>query len=837
MKLKISFLIWSLLLSGNIVAQNRFDISNVYATNPVFVNSPLIVDSANLIGEVFGDKHLLETVLLVKDSDFNINIVADSLGFISFQKANKSSELRFFSFNVNVNRYANLKISLTAPGMLELYVDNKKESSKTTVEDSVHNAKTLEKEITVDPGTVEFKIKYLSRDESVTVREFFKFTIEASDSLTLVSEYGSNRLISINDIIEGVKVRTESLSPDGRFAILRYSAAMEDGTSSSRYELYSVGTGRRLSLDKQMSWTPLSSKLYGVVQRDGNNSLINIEPETMSETLVAENIPKGNFRVLHDERLLLYTEKESYEERKGDLLILESPLDRQEGYFDKYFIYLYDLSTGLKQRLTYGRHSTRVHDVSRDSRYILFSTGEECITEPPFHKTSLYLFDRRSMTVVDTVWMDEKYASSASFSPDASKILILGAPDAFDGMGLDVPVDRMANSYDNQIFIMDRASKRIDPVSRKFNPSINSAVWYSDNEIYILAEDADYESAYKYSVDKKNFVKLNLAEEVIRSLHVAKNTAVYSGLSSSSPAKAYVCNLQTLESTLVSYPSKSRFEKVVLGQTLDYNFTSSDGSTIRGRYYLPPTFDPSMKYPLIVYYYGGTSPTARTLDHPYPMHVYASMDYVVYVVQPSGATGFGQEFSSRHVNAWGKRTADDIIEGVTNFVADHPFVDKAKIGCIGASYGGFMTMYLQTVTDIFAAAVSHAGISALSSYWGEGYWGYAYSAVASANSYPWNNRSLYVEQSPLFNADKIKTPLLLLHGLDDTNVPPGESFQMYTALKILGRPVEFIRVKGENHGIAAYARRREWNRSIYAWFEKWLKDDSAWWDSMYPKKR
>jgi dipeptidyl aminopeptidase/acylaminoacyl peptidase len=93
-----------------------------------------------------------------------------------------------------------------------------------------------------------------------------------------------------------------------------------------------------------------------------------------------------------------------------------------------------------------------------------------------------------------------------------------------------------------------------------------------------------------------------------------------------------------------------------------------------------------------------------------------------------------------------------------------------------------------------------------------------------------------VEQSPLFNADKIKTPLLLLHGLEDTNVPVGESFQMYTALKILGRPVEFIRVKGENHGIATYSRRLEWNRSIYAWFAKWLKDDSSWWDSMYPEK-
>ena len=291
------------------------------------------------------------------------------------------------------------------------------------------------------------------------------------------------------------------------------------------------------------------------------------------------------------------------------------------------------------------------------------------------------------------------------------------------------------------------------------------------------------------------------------------------------------------KSTLISAPLSEKFKGIDLGEMKEWNFTSSDGTTIEGRYYLPPNFDPSKKYPMIVYYYSGTTPTARALDHPYSMPVYAAMGYVVYTLQPSGTIGFGQEFSSRHVNAWGKRTADDIIEGTKKFVADHNFIDGSKVGCVGASYGGFMTMYLQTRTDIFAAAVSHAGISALSSYWGEGFWGYSYSAGASAFSYPWNNKDLYVEQSPLFHADKINTPLLLLHGMDDTNVPIGESIQMYTALQILGKPVEFIQVKGENHGIADYKRRLEWNHSIYAWFAKWLKEDSSWWDSLYNKDK
>jgi dipeptidyl aminopeptidase/acylaminoacyl peptidase len=797
-----------------------------------------MVDSLNFKGEKFEPKHLLETAFSVNSAEFKEDLEADSSGVIFFQKAKEDAELRLFSFNVNVNKHAKVKVSVVSPGMLELYVGNKKESTKTSVEDSIQHAQKAEKEITVNPGTVEFAVKYLSRAESKIPQESLKITVESSDSLAILSEYGNRRLIRINDIVEGVRVSAGNISPNGRYTILRYSNVTEGGAASNYSELYNIQTGRRLSFDKHASWMPTSNKLYYVAQRGENNTLINIDPETLAETVLANNIPKGNFRVLPDEQRLLYTEKESYDNRKGDLLILESPSDRQDGYFDKYFVYIYNLATGVKQRLTYGKHSTSVHDISRDSRYLLFSTSEENITERPFRKSSLFLFDLQSSKIVDTLWKDEKYASSGSFSPDGKKILIHGSPEAFENAGLNVPQGVIANSYDIQIFILDLATKKIDAVAKNFNPSVNRASWYSNDEIYLSVVEADYENVYKYSLSKKSFTKLNLAEDVIRSFNAAKNgtTAVYTGLSSSNSTRAYAYDLKTAKSTLISDPSKERFANITLGKVQDWDFTSSDGTVIKGRYYLPPNFDSLTKYPMVVYYYGGTSPTARTLDHPYPMHVYASMGYVVYVLQPSGTIGFGQEFSARHVNAWGKRTADDIIEGVKKFAAEHPFVNSKKIGCIGASYGGFMTMYLQTVTDIFAAAVSHAGISALSSYWGEGYWGYAYSAAASADSYPWNNKALYVEQSPLFNADKIKTPLLLLHGLEDTNVPVGESFQMYTALKILGRPVEFIRVKGENHGITTYNRRLEWNCSIYAWFAKWLKDDSLWWDSMYPKK-
>ncbi len=206
-------------------------------------------------------------------------------------------------------------------------------------------------------------------------------------------------------------------------------------------------------------------------------------------------------------------------------------------------------------------------------------------------------------------------------------------------------------------------------------------------------------------------------------------------------------------------------------------------------------------------------------------------------MQPSGAIGFGQKFAAYHVNDWGEKTAKEIIEGTKKFLASHPFVDSTKVGCIGASYGGFLTMNLLTKTNTFTAAVAHAGISSLAGYWGEGYWGYTYSAGATAGSFPWNRKDIYVGHSPLFSADKISTPILLLHGTSDTNVPTGQSIQMFTALKLLGKKVDFIEINGQDHHIMEYKKRKLWTKTIIAWFDKYLKDQPQWYDDLYPEEK
>lgn len=835
----------ALLLTAGLATQAQEKLTQFNVRDAIVLRTPIMNDSINPKGEKHNAKMLLQTpVQLNLPETATQTIATDTAGFIIFDKATANNLLYILHTQLRAERFLKGKLKVTSPARWELFINGESKMVKDVAEDSLAKAGSKEIDLRLDPEKdYEISIKLLSTadDKAVPALKCELVKNAPFKDVVYTADPNQKRRFALANTAYGNRTTGGSISPDGKYLLTRYSNNHSLNRSRTYCELSELKTGKVLltNLRDGMRWMPRSSKLYYTAKAPVGNDVITLNPATLQEEVILKGIPEEYFTWSPNEDYLIYYPKEEGTKENGPLKRIVSPADRIPNTRGRSFLAKYDLATGASERLTFGNHNTYLHDISPDGKYLLYSSSKEHITQRPFDLTSLFQVNLETLKI-DTLFFEDRFAGGASYSPDGKQLLLTASPEAFEGIGKNCGNHPIANDFDTQAFIMDLATRRIEPITKDFNPTVNFLQWNKgDGCIYFNTADGDCRNIYRYSPKDKKFNKLNLETDVTSAFALSENNpalAAYIGQTSYNTGVAYIYDMKKGTSRLLADPMKPTLEKIELGKMEPWNFTSSDGTEIKGMMCLPPDFNPNKKYPMLVYYYGGTTPTERGITSPYCAQLFASRDYVVYVVQPSGTIGYGQEFSARHVNAWGKRTAQDIIEGTKKFCEAHPFVDSKKVGCLGASYGGFMTQYLQTQTDIFAAAVSHAGISNVTSYWGEGYWGYSYNAIAAADSYPWKNPELFTKQGSLFNADKINTPLLLLHGTVDTNVPIGESIQLFNALKILGKTVEFITVEGENHFVLDYTKRELWQNTIMAWFARWLQDSPEWWNELYPER-
>ena len=814
--MKKQILLAGALFATMLASAENIDVKSFRYAGPYVVQQPFMVDSVDVNSKAFAMKSLLDTPLSLDLLEQGAAINGEVLPNVADGHA-----LHLVGFALQSHVYTEAKLKVQGVKDYQLFVDGKKHSGGN---------------LTLEPATHEIVVKYLSEAGK---NDSLKVSVETEKEGVITLREDGKHNYSLNDVMHGTRFSGVSLSPNGKFLMTSYRTTQVGGRTSGVTKITELATGKVLvQRPDYLQWMPKSNRYYYTRQGVDGRQLVSVEPLTGQEIILADKLPEGYFQIAPNEDWLLYSlTQEGPKERKEIYEVIE-PDDRQPGWRNRSYLAKYDLSTGLMQPLTFGYHNAWSLDISEDGNKVLMMTNRSRLTKRPTTVSSLLLLDVNTLKV-DTLVTEDGFLNSASVSPDGKQIVITASAEAFDGIGLNVKEGQTPNMYDYQMYLMDLANKKVTPMTKHFNPSVQRVVWNKvDNQIYFTAENRDYVSLYAMNPVNGKILQLETKEDLVKGISFSSEMPLlaYYGQGAMNSDRLYTLDTKKRKHTLVEDLSMERLKDVQLGECKDWNFINSKGDTIYGRYYLPPHFDASKKYPMIVNYYGGCSPTGRNFESRYPHHAYASLGYVVYVVQPSGASGFGQEFGARHVNTAGEGPAQDIIEGTKKFCEEHAFVNAKKIGCIGASYGGFMTQYLQTKTDIFAAAISHAGISDHTSYWGEGYWGYSYSEVSMANSYPWTRKDLYVERSPLFNADKIHTPILFLHGDVDMNVPVGESIQMYTALKILGRETAMVLVNGQDHHILEYGKVYQWQNTIWAWFAKWLQDDATWWNAIYKPK-
>lgn len=793
---------------------------------PVPVYHPVLIDSVDVNGKAFDANTL-------KDLPLNFDRVKEGTLWSGPELPGAdTTALHLMGCTVSNADYFVGKLNLDkSPAGSVVYLDGQKQAPGALV---------------LKPGTHNLMLQYYSTPRKVDSLSVCITSDSAAHVSALRLQMGdiaaeSGRLNTIDQLVKASSYSGYSLSPDGKWILLSYWQKNLGRDGQWVYYLVDRQKNTKSQLPGWGAWMPKSNRYYYTRVVGGDRQIVLVDPATRAEEVWAHHVPEGNFTMFPTEDRLLFTQhQEGPKELNRDAFEIIHPDDRQPGWRDRNKYAIYHRNSGVLQPLTHGYHNHYVSNISLDGTKLLISESEDRLTARPTNLQTLYVLEVNSLEC-DTLVSRDGFIAGGIFSPEADKVLVLGSPEAFNRIGCTLPDSVIPSMYDYQLYMIDVKSKEVTPLTRDFNPSISSYDWSAyDGKIYFSAEDRDYVSIFRLDPKSGKIEKIDQPEEVVSGVELATSAPVmsFSGQSNNHSWRLYSLEMgKKSKLTMHDDLNAEVYAGVTAESCISWSCKNSIGDDVCCRYYLPVGFDENASYPMIVYYYGGCSPTSRNFEYTYPMQIWAANGYAVLVVNPSGAAGFGQEWAARHVNTAGVDPARDIIDATQTFCKEHAWVNAERIGCIGASYGGFMTQYLQTKTDIFRCAVSHAGISDHTNYWGYGYWGYTYSEVSMANSYPWTRKDLYVEESPIYNVDKIKSSMLFLHGTADTNVPYNNSVQMYTALRLLGKDVAFVSIEGENHGIRDTKKRILWHNATMAWFARCLKDDPTWWDALYPPKK
>ncbi|MDN3646378.1 S9 family peptidase [Pontixanthobacter aestiaquae] len=267
--------------------------------------------------------------------------------------------------------------------------------------------------------------------------------------------------------------------------------------------------------------------------------------------------------------------------------------------------------------------------------------------------------------------------------------------------------------------------------------------------------------------------------------------------------------------------------EITFGEQSIVTYTARDGQEVEGILIKPVGGVPAGGAPLIMDVHGGPEAHESNgwlTNYGGPGQVAAGQGYAVFLPNYRGSTGYGVAFAKQHQGDYAGKEFNDIVDAKRHLVAEG-IADADRVGITGGSYGGYATAWGATaLSEEYAAAVMFVGISNQISKFGTGDIPYEMYNVHSLK-WPWDDWQAMLEVSPIFHVDKAETPILIMHGEEDTRVDPGQSFELYRSIKIRkpDTPVRMVLYPGEGHGNRMAAARYDYNLRMMEWFDTYLK--------------
>lgn len=435
--------------------------------------------------------------------------------------------------------------------------------------------------------------------------------------------------------------------------------------------------------------------------------------------------------------------------------------------------------------------------------------------------SDIYLYDVVKKTTQDVTQGMMGYDKCPSFSSDGSKLIWLSQ-------------EKPGNEADRtRLLLMDISTGSKRELSFGYDQNIESAVWGpGGQEIYFLSPLEGTQQVFVYDFRLKSLVPVKqLTHDVAEHIELAvgrdakmnQDMVITSRMSISAPPELFQVNIQSGNSVALHSFNRDLLYGIKLGKVEKRMVKATDGKSILTWVILPPDYEPGKKYPALLFCQGGPqSMVGQFWSYRWNFQLMAAKGYVVVAPNRRGLPGFGSAWNDQISGDWGGQAMQDLLSAIDS-VAKEDYVDKNRLGAVGASFGGYSVYWLAgNHNKRFKAFISHNGVFDMKSmiateeqffyeHENKGYW--------------WENPSLkaYSTFSPIDHISKWDTPILIIANEKDYRVPYTQGLEAFTAARIKGVQARLLTYPDENHWVLKPQNSVLWQRVFFDWLDKYLK--------------
>ena len=415
------------------------------------------------------------------------------------------------------------------------------------------------------------------------------------------------------------------------------------------------------------------------------------------------------------------------------------------------------------------------------------------------------------------------YDTNPQFSPDGKYI-------AWQSMARDgYEADR------NRLCVYNRATGEKTYVTESFDSNVDAFCWHSDSQTLSFIGVWHgcvnvYQTNLKGEVrqvtnDWADYVALSPANDGKKLLAIRQSMSEPSDIFIVNPGK----EPKKTKVEQVTFENKHILDQIATGKVQQRWVKTTDGKNMLCWIVLPANFDPNKKYPTLLFCEGGPqSPVSQFWSYRWNMQIMAANGYVVVAPNRRGLPGFGSEWNEQVSGDWTGQCMNDYLSAIDDAAQNLPFVDKDRLGAVGASFGGFSVYYLAGHHNKrFKCFISHDGAFNLESMYTDteeawfsnweyedAYWNKPLSAEAKKT----------YDNSPHKFVDKWDTPILCIHGEKDYRINYNQGMGAFNAARMRGIPAELLIFPDENHWVLKPQNGILWQRTFFNWLDRWLKD-------------